>query len=91
VVGEGLDVGEVVARHDDGLRAVVDECPQCRLQRDLSGRVEPVERLVEDQDLGITQQRDGQRQPLAHAFGETGHGTVSIGESDEVEEFVDPS
>ena len=52
--------------------------------------VEAVDRLVEEQDSGIAEQRAGDAEPLAHAERElpgplVGHG----GEPDEVEHLVD--
>jgi hypothetical protein len=49
--------------------------------------VEPVERLVEDEELRIVEERLGQAEPLAHALRVAAHRTVGrVGEPDLVEE-----
>ena len=53
--------------------------------------VEAVRWFVQDEDLGVAQQRGGQGEPLAHPEGETSDTTVrGLGEVDEVEHLVDP-
>ena len=52
--------------------------------------IQAVDRLVEDQDLGIAQQRGGDPQPLAHAEGElAGPLAGDLVEADERDQLVD--
>ena len=57
----------------------------------MPSRVEPVRGLVEDQDLGIAEQRVGEPEPLAHAervlLDALARGRAV--EADEVEQLVD--
>ena len=65
VVGQGLDVRQVMARDDNRLAAVgnlTETCPEGHLP----GRVETVEGLVEKQELWITNQRRAQGETLPH-------------------------
>ena len=56
-----------------------------------AGRVEAVGRLVEHEGVGVTEQRGGETQPLAHADRVPADPAPSgVGEADEVEHLVDP-
>jgi hypothetical protein len=55
-------------------------------------RVEPVERLVEDQHARVTEQRPGQAEPLAHAEREPADAAArDVGQPDQAEHLVDPA
>ena len=80
VVDALRDLGEQVARHEHrpparGLRAQQVAHPAD------AGRVEAVGRLVEDQHLGVAEQRRGDRQALAHAHRVALHAPVGGGRS----------
>lgn len=65
-VGRLLDLGQVVAGHEH--RAPLPaEAPQQLPDLHDARRVQPVRRLVQDQDLGVLEQRGADAQPLAHA------------------------
>ena len=64
--GQGLDLGQDVARDEDGpalLLEVLDEPDELALAQ----RVEPAQRLVEDEDLRVVGDGLGELDPLAHA------------------------
>ena len=63
-VGEVRDLGEDVARHEDGDAALVGERAQQLADLDDAGRVERVGGLVEHEQLGGVQQRAGEREAL---------------------------
>ena len=89
VVGEGLDVGQIVARDDHGLAAVGD-VTETRPERHLPGRVETVEGLVEKEKLGIPDERRRQRETLPHPLGVLVDLASGVGlETDEVEQLID--
>ena len=53
--------------------------------------VEAVGRLVEDEHLGVADQRGGQLEALAHAQGEPTHLALGVtGQADQVEDLVGP-
>jgi hypothetical protein len=55
-------------------------------------RVQPVDRLVQDDDAGITQQRRGNAQPLAHPQGEPADPlSRHVGQADNVDQLIDPA
>ena len=68
-VGDGLGPEDVVAGHEDGLaspRRLLDDLQE--LEPALG--VQPAGGLVEDDQPGVLQDRDGDAQSLAHALGE---------------------
>ena len=84
------DLGQDVAGDEHGAPFVGQAAKQIAQPADALG-VEAVGRLVEDQDLGIAQQRGGEPEALAHPEGELAHPPAGgAGEIDEVEDFVDP-
>ena len=65
------------------------ERSRSRIQR-MPGRVEAVGRLVEDQHLGIAQQRGGDGQPLAHAHRVALDAPVAgVGDPDQLQHLLD--
>ena len=66
VVGDDLDLVQQVRGEQHGAAPVGVAAEQVAHPAD-AGRVEPVGRLVEDQHLGVAEQRGGDAEPLAHA------------------------
>ena len=88
-VADRLQLGEQVRRDDHGLALVADVAdePPHVLHPD---RVEPVRRLVEDDQLGIADQRGGDAEPLLHAERVAAVAVVAAAaESDELDQVVD--
>ena len=53
--------------------------------------VQAVDRLVEQQDVGVAEQRGGDAEPLAHAEGEAAHPVVGDRlQADQVDHLVHP-
>ena len=53
--------------------------------------VQAVDRLVEQQDVGVAEQRGGDAEPLAHAEGEPAHPVVGDGvQADQLDHLVHP-
>src|SRR4051812_18378614 len=75
---EPLDLVEHMARHDDGAVGGAEMLEQFD-QVDALPRIEAGERLVEDEDLGIVDDRLGDLDALAHALGERRQSTVVAG------------
>ena len=77
-VGQVGDLGEDVARHEDGDAALA--CQRAKQLADLddAGRVQRVGRLVQDEQVGVVQQRPGQREPLPVAEREHAGATVGV-------------
>ncbi len=66
--------------------------PQQAAQPGHAGRVEAVARLVEDEHLGVAEQRGGQAEPLPHAERVAAHPPVGLlGQVHLVEHLVDPA
>ena len=90
VVGGQRHLGHQVAGDEDGA-ALGGQLPgEGAHPADALG-VQAVDRLVEDDDRRVAEQRDGDAQPLAHAEGEradplAGHRR----QADQVEHLVDP-
>src|SRR5690606_41009517 len=79
------------ARYDHGLSVLVDQAAESLLERALPRRVEAIERLVEEQHVGIAQERRRQGEALAHPLGVAADRTVEIvGELDELGQRLDP-
>ena len=77
-----------VGRHQHGA-ALAGEIPHEVAQPGDALRVEPVGRLVEDEDVGIADQGRGQFQALAHAHGEAADLALGVtGQPDEPEDLV---
>ena len=77
-----------VGGHEDGA-ALAGEIPHEVAQPGDALRVEPVGRLVEDEDVGIADQGRGQFQALAHAHGEATDLALGVtGQADEPEDLV---
>ena len=55
MVCQRLDIGQVVTGHDHGLSAFIHQFTELRFEGHLAGRIETVERLVEDQDLRVAE------------------------------------
>ena len=70
--------------------ALGDERPNELAELDDAGRVEPVHRLVEDEQLGVAQEAAGDAEPLAHAERVRAHAVVgAAGQPDALERPVD--
>jgi hypothetical protein len=89
-VGDRLDLGQQVRREQHGA-AAVGEAAQQLAHPAHALRVEPVGGLVEDQDLGLAEQRVGEPEALAHAerVGADAPAARRLVEADEVEQRVD--
>ena len=66
MVADGLDLGELVRGDEDGPPTPTKIAQQLADLHDAGG-VEAVRRLVEDQQLGVGQQRCGDAEALLHA------------------------
>ncbi len=90
VVDGLLDLGQDVAGHQDRPtlgRAVAQEAAQPGDPL----RVQPVGRLVQDQDRRVAEQRAGQAEPLPHAAGVGADAArAGIGQADQLEHLVGP-
>ena len=81
-------LGQQVARHQHGAPAAGLVAQQVAHPAD-AGRVEPVAGLVEDQHLGVAQQRRRDGEPLAHAHRVALHPAVArLGQPDLLEHLV---
>ena len=89
-VDELLDLAEDVARHEHGL-ARRGELLERRAHGDDAGRVEPVRRLVEEQQARVAQQGGRDAEPLLHPE-RIGLDAVlrPLAQADELEELLDP-
>ena len=84
------DLGQDVAGDEHGAPFVGQAAKQIAQPSDALG-VEAIGRFVEDQDLGVAQERRGEPEALAHPEGELADSPAGgAGEIDEVEDFVDP-
>ena len=63
-VGQMCDLGEDVARHEDGHAVLVNQPPEQLADLDDPGRVETIGRFIEDEQLGAMEQRTGERETL---------------------------
>ena len=89
-VARGLDLGEQVRGDQDGPAGLAEPAQQCADLHDAGG-VQPVRRLVEQEQLGVGQQRRGDAQALLHAEREAPHRlAVAPAEADDVEHLVHP-
>ena len=90
LVGDALDLVEQVRAEQHGAALVGVAAQQVAHPAD-AGRVETVGRLVEDEHLGVAEQRVGDAEPLAHAEGVVAHPAVRLllGEADELDHLVD--
>ena len=78
-VGQVRDLGEDMARHEDGHAALVGKRAQQLADLDDAGRVERVGRLVEHEHVGRVQERTGEREPLLVAEREPSRALVGVG------------
>ncbi len=62
--GEAVDLGEDVARHEDGDPALVARVPEELADLDDAGRVQAVSRLVEHEQLGLVHEGAREREAL---------------------------
>ena len=88
-VADLLELAEVVRRHEHGAAAVGQRADQAaHLAHAL--RVEAVGRLVEDQQLGVAEQRGGDAEALLHAERVAAVAVVAaLAEADDVEQRRD--
>ena len=88
-VVDGLGhLGQQVRRHQHRA-ALAGEIAHEVAQPGDALRVEAVGRLVEDEDVGVADERGGQLQPLAHAHGEAADLALGVpGEADQLEHLV---
>ena len=91
VVGDDLDLVQQVRGEQHGAAVVGVPAEQVAHPAD-AGRVEAVGRLVEDQHLGVADQRGRDAEPLAHAERVVAHPAAGLGrgQADQVEHLVDP-
>ena len=90
-VVDGLGhLGQQVRRHQDGAPLAGQVAHEVAQPGDALG-VESVGGLVEDQDVGVADQRAGQFQPLPHAHGEPADLAPGVGgQPDQVQHHVGP-
>ena len=89
-VAHVLHLGEQMAGEQHG-HALVGEAADEQAHVAHARRVEPGRGLVEQQQLGITQERGGDPQPLAHAVRVTAHPVaLAAGQLHRVQRLVDP-
>ncbi len=89
-VGDLLHLTQQMTGHQHGLAAVGEAAQGCPHLLD-PGRVEAVGRFVEDQQLGVLEQRGRHRQPLPHAEGVSGEPVPrAVGEAHLVQHRADP-
>ena len=90
LVGDALDLVEQVRAEQHGAALVGVAAQQVAHPAD-AGRVEAVGRLVEDEDLGVAEERVGDAEALAHAEGVVADPAVRLllGEADELDHLVD--
>jgi hypothetical protein len=90
IVNGLLDLGEHVARDEDRLALRREVAQELAQPTDPFG-VQAVGRLVEQQDLRVTQQGCGERETLAHAH-RVATGALPSGgrDADEFEQLIDP-
>ena len=67
---QAVDLGEDVARHEDSDAVLGGQRLQQLAHIDHAGRVEAVGGLVEDDELGLVEERQGEPEPLAVALRE---------------------
>ena len=75
---ESIDLGQDVARHEDGHAALPGEVTDQLADLDDPGRVEAVRRLVEHEQLGLVEQRPREREPLQVAERERARASVGV-------------
>ncbi len=87
VVGDDLDLVQEMGGEQDGAALVGEAAEQVTHPSD-PGRVQPVGRLIEDQDLRVAEQGGGDAEPLTHPERVVADATVglALGEADEVEQ-----
>jgi hypothetical protein len=84
-------ISDQVAGHQHGA-SLVGQGPQQASNPEDPFRVEAVDRFVEDQDVGLAEQRRGDSEPLSHPEGElTDAASGYLGQSDGGENLVDPA
>ena len=89
VVGSLLHLAHEVAREQDRPAFGGEPLQEAANPADTLG-VEPVHRLIEDQDLRVSQERGGDAEALVHAQREPANAPAScFGEPDELEHFRD--
>src|SRR5205814_6357219 len=89
VVDSLRDLGEDVARYEHAATLVCERPKELPQPSDAFG-VEPIGRLVQDEDLRITEQCGGQRQTLPHPQREAAGAPIgACDEPDELEHRVD--
>ena len=88
-VADALDVGQHVRGEDD--RRVLAQLGDEREEVAASLGVERADRLVEDQQLGLGDERLGDAEPLAHPAGVPGDASVGrVGQADALERAAGP-
>ncbi len=87
-VADPLDLGQQV-RIEDDRRASIPRRADDRPNVGPADRIERRGRLVEEDQLGLAEQRDTQAEPLLHALREAAHRVVGpVGQPDPVERLV---
>ena len=91
VVDALRDLGQQVAGHEHGTPARRLGAQHVADPAD-AGRIETVHRLVQDQHVGVSQQRRGDRQALAHAHRVTLHAPAGgVRQAHDLQHLVDPA
>ena len=86
-----LDLGEQMAGEENGHSFCGEALDQVAHVTDPAG-VEPVGRLVQDQQPGLAQERDGEPEPLAHPLRVAADPvTGPLAQLDELEQLLDPA
>ena len=87
-IAELVGLFHVVRREHDGLALRVELAHDVP-QREAALRVEARGRLVEEEHIGIVEDRPGDHQPLGHAARQLGHvGASPVGEAELLEHLV---
>jgi hypothetical protein len=90
IVGERLNLGEQVARDQDGAALIGEAAQEVAQPADALG-VEAVGGLVEDEDAGVADQRSRDAQPLTHPERVAlDRATAGRGESHQGKDLVGP-
>ena len=88
-IADGLDLGQEVAREQDGQAALVDEGAEEVEDLDHPERVDGGRRLIEDEDVGRLHQRVGDAEALLHATRIRFDAVVgAVGQADLIEDLV---
>ena len=89
-IAQPLGLDEVVRRQDDGPSLVAAEALDQGVDVARRHRIEGGRRLVEEEDVGIVQERPGEREALLHPAAEAAHAVVAtVGKAEGFEQARD--